>query len=88
MVSSAVLTISAVIYLVTCQYIFVNMFTGVVVENFSYVFQTTGGAKSITREEVRAFKQVWAQFANQQTGFLERSQFGRFFHVCSTAAII
>ncbi|KII90373.1 hypothetical protein PLICRDRAFT_173801 [Plicaturopsis crispa FD-325 SS-3] len=61
------------------MYIFVNMFTGVVVENFSYVFQTTGGAKSITREEMRAFKKVWAQFANQKTGYLERSRFVPFF---------
>ncbi|KAI0247528.1 Ion transport protein-domain-containing protein [Lactifluus subvellereus] len=61
------------------MYIFVNMFTGVVVENFSYVFQTTGGAKAVTREEMRAFKKIWAEFANQKTGFLERAQFVPFF---------
>ncbi|KAI0292410.1 hypothetical protein BC826DRAFT_1019067 [Russula brevipes] len=38
------------------MYIFVNMFTGLVVENFSYVYQTTGGAKVVTREEMQAFK--------------------------------
>ena len=54
---------------------------GVVVENFSYVYQTTGGAKAVTREEMRAFKKVWAEFANQKTGFLERSQFVPFFRV-------
>lgn len=57
------------------------MFTGVVVENFSYVFQTTGGAKSITREEMRAFKKVWAEFANQKSGYLERNRFVPFFAV-------
>jgi voltage-dependent calcium channel len=56
--------------------------TGVVVENFSYVFQVTGGAKSITREEMRAFKKVWAELANQKTGFLERNNFVPFFGVC------
>ncbi|KDQ58077.1 hypothetical protein JAAARDRAFT_69375 [Jaapia argillacea MUCL 33604] len=61
------------------MYIFVNMFTGVVVESFSYVFQTTGGATSISREEMRAFKKVWAQFANKKTGLLERNQFVLFF---------
>lgn len=61
------------------MYIFVNMFTGVVVESFSYVFQSTGGAKSITREEMRDFKKVWARFANQKTGYLERSNFVPFF---------
>ncbi|THH14934.1 hypothetical protein EW146_g5467 [Bondarzewia mesenterica] len=61
------------------MYIFVNMFTGVVVENFSYVFQMTGGSKAVTREEMRAFKKVWAEFANPRTGFLERNRFVPFF---------
>ena len=58
------------------------MILGVVVENFSYVFQTSaGGAKSITREQMRAFKKVWAEFANAETGYLEQKQFVRFFAV-------
>ncbi|KLO12110.1 hypothetical protein SCHPADRAFT_875932 [Schizopora paradoxa] len=61
------------------MYIFVNMFTGVVVESFSYVFQLVGGAKSITREEMRSFKKVWAEFANPRTGYLEKHQIVRFF---------
>jgi hypothetical protein len=55
--------------------------TGLVVENFSYVYQTTGGAKVVTREEMRAFKKVWAEFANQKTGLLERAQLVPFFRV-------
>jgi hypothetical protein len=54
---------------------------GVVVESFSYVYQTTGGAKAVTREEMRAFKKIWAEFANPKTGFLERPQFVPFFRV-------
>ena len=54
---------------------------GVVVESFYYVFQMTGGAKSITREEIRAFKKVWAELANPRTGYLERTNFVRFFSV-------
>ena len=51
-------------------------------ENFSYVFQTSaGGAKSITREEMRSFKKVWEEFANAKTGHLERPSFVRFFQV-------
>ncbi|KAJ3847312.1 Ion transport protein-domain-containing protein [Lentinula lateritia] len=61
------------------MYIFVNLFTGVVVDSFSYVFQASGGSRAITREEMRAFKKVWAEFANPQTGYLERSQFVPFF---------
>jgi hypothetical protein len=49
-------------------------YAGLVVENFSYVYQTTGGAKSVTREEMRAFKKVWAEFANPKTELLERAQ--------------
>lgn len=55
--------------------------TGVVVENFSYVFQLAGGTKSVDREQMRAFKKVWAEFANQRTGYLERHKFVPFFSV-------
>ncbi len=34
------------------RYIFVNMFTGVVVESFAYVYQMPGGS-SLNREEMR-----------------------------------
>jgi len=61
------------------MYIFANLFTGVVVESFYYVFQMSGGAKAITREEIRSFKKVWAEFANPKTGYLERTNFVRFF---------
>ncbi|KAH9916480.1 Ion transport protein-domain-containing protein [Fomitopsis serialis] len=61
------------------MYIFVNLFVGVVVESFYYVFQMSGGSKSITREEMRNFKKVWAAFANPKTGYLERDRFVPFF---------
>ncbi|KAG6861044.1 hypothetical protein C0995_004545 [Termitomyces sp. Mi166 len=68
------------------KYIFLNLFTGVVVENFSYVFQTSaGGAKSITREQMRSFKKVWAEFANPKTGYLENHRFVPFFGKLSGA---
>lgn len=50
-------------------------------ENFSYVFQLTGGTKSITRDEMRAFKKAWAKFANPKTQQLERNLFVPFFAV-------
>ena len=56
---------------------------GVVVESFYYVFQMTGGAKEITREEMRSFKKVWAEFSNPKTGYLERHRFTAFFNVSS-----
>ncbi|KAF8548118.1 hypothetical protein OG21DRAFT_1489654 [Imleria badia] len=58
---------------VLSMYIFVNMFTGVIVESFSYIFQSTsGGLKSITRHETRAFKKAWAEFSDPNTRLLER----------------
>ncbi|KAG9101606.1 calcium channel protein [Ceratobasidium sp. 370] len=60
------------------MYIFVNMFTGVVVENFSYVFQLSG-EMSITREEMRAFKKVWGEFDPDRTGYIPRSKLVAFF---------
>ncbi|RXW13126.1 hypothetical protein EST38_g12727 [Candolleomyces aberdarensis] len=63
------------------MYIFVNIFTGAIVENFSYVFQAAGsGAKSTTREEMRSFKKVWAEFSNPKTGHLEGHRFTAFFN--------
>lgn len=61
---------------------------GVVVENFSYVFQITGGSKAVTREEMRAFKKVWAEFANKRTGYLERSNFVPFFGVSTLYTLV
>jgi hypothetical protein len=63
------------------MYIFVNLFTGVVVESFSFVFQSTktGTVASVTREEMRSFKKVWAEFVNPDTGLLERGNLVRFF---------
>jgi len=59
------------------------MFTGVVVQNFSYVFQSTGGAQTITREEIRSFKKTWAEFSNPKTGLLEQSRLVPFLGVSS-----
>lgn len=41
----------------------------------------TGGAKAITREEIRSFKKVWAELANPKTGYMERANFVKFFGV-------
>lgn len=47
---------------VTSMYIILNCFTGVVVENFSYIFQL-GGKPVLTREDIRSFKKAWLQVA-------------------------
>jgi len=53
---------------------------GVVVENFSFVFQTAGTV-SLSREEMRSFKKVWTEFDPSRKGHLPRSKFVAFFSV-------
>lgn len=52
-------------------------------QNFSYVFQSTGGAKAITREEIRSFKKTWAEYSNPKTGLLEQRRLVPFLGVSS-----
>ena len=63
-----------------------ELVSGVVVESFYYVFQMTGGSRDVTRQQMRAFKKVWAHYANQRTGYLERNKFAEFFHVRYSSA--
>lgn len=59
-----------------------DLLAGVVVENFSYVFQASGGgSKSVTREQMRAFKKIWREYANPKTGYLERAHFVEYLSV-------
>ena len=59
-----------------------NIHVGEVVENFAYVFQvSSSGTTSISREQMRSFKKIWAQYSNPKTQYLERSQFAKFFSV-------
>jgi hypothetical protein len=78
-----------------CRYIFMNMFTGVVVESFAYVYQRPGGV-SVNREELSelaspsddqklrisgAFKKVWSSIDTERTGYIKRKDYIRFFSV-------
>ncbi|PWN49893.1 hypothetical protein IE53DRAFT_331270, partial [Violaceomyces palustris] len=67
---------------VISMYIFLNMFTGTVVENFSYVFQI-GGKTTLSREEMRAYKEVWAEFDRERLGYIRRDQLVPFFRKLS-----
>jgi len=67
---------------VVSMYIFLNMFTGTVVENFSYIFQV-GGKMSLSRAQLRAFKKAWAHFDPDRTGYITRDKFIPFFRSLS-----
>lgn len=66
---------------VISMYVFLNLLTAVVVENFSYVFSLYGRVKAVNREEMRNFKKTWAEFDGQGTGYLRRKDFIPFFSV-------
>lgn len=59
------------------MYIFVSLFVSLIFESFSYVYQRSSGLYAISREETRRFKQAWATFDPNGTGFISKEQFPR-----------
>lgn len=60
------------------MYIFVNLFISLIYESFSYVYQRSSGLSIISREEIRRFKQAWAEFDPNGTGYITKEVFPRF----------
>ncbi|KAK5137370.1 hypothetical protein LTR08_008948 [Meristemomyces frigidus] len=60
------------------MYIFVNLFISLIYESFSYVYQRSSGLSVISREEIRRFKQAWAEFDPNGTGYISKETFPRF----------
>jgi hypothetical protein len=65
------------------MYIFVNLFVSLIYESFSYVYQRSSGLSVISREEIRRFKQAWAEFDPHGTGFISKEAFPRLLGVSS-----
>jgi hypothetical protein len=65
------------------MYIFVNLFVSLIYESFSYVYQRSSGLSVISREEIRRFKQAWAEFDPNGTGYISRDVFPRLLGVSS-----
>ncbi|KAF2472109.1 calcium channel-like protein subunit Cch1 [Lindgomyces ingoldianus] len=59
------------------MYLFVNLFVSLIYESFSYVYQRSSGLSVISREEIRRFKQAWAEFDPNGTGYISREAFPR-----------
>ena len=59
------------------MYIFVSLFVSLIFESFSYVYQRSSGLSVVTREEIRRFKQAWATFDPEGTGFIPMEVFPR-----------
>ncbi|EAW07729.1 calcium channel protein CCH1 [Aspergillus clavatus NRRL 1] len=59
------------------MYIFVSLFVSLIFESFSYVYQRSSGLYAISREEIRRFKQAWATYDPDGTGYISKEQFPR-----------
>jgi hypothetical protein len=59
------------------MYLFVNLFVSLIYESFSYVYQRSSGLSVISREEIRRFKQAWAEFDPNGTGYISKEIFPR-----------
>ena len=57
------------------MYIFVSMFVSLIFESFSYVYQRSSGLSVVSREEIRRFKQAWATFDAEGSGYISKDQF-------------
>lgn len=58
---------------VISMYIFLNMFTGTVVENFSYIFDL-GSKAVLTPEDIRGFKSAWSRLDRGRKGYIQKDQ--------------
>ncbi|KAG7696870.1 hypothetical protein KL950_001797 [Ogataea haglerorum] len=56
------------------MYIFLNILISVVINSFSYVYNSSGPHSLLTREEIRKFKRSWREFDPDGSGFIDPSQ--------------
>ncbi|ODH25619.1 hypothetical protein ACO22_05212 [Paracoccidioides brasiliensis] len=62
---------------IVSMYIFVSLFVSLIFESFSYVYQRSSGLYAISREEIRRFKQAWATYDPDGTGYISKEVFPR-----------
>ncbi|KAI5776754.1 Ion transport protein-domain-containing protein [Geopyxis carbonaria] len=62
---------------IVSMYIFVSMFISLIFESFSYVYQRSGDSSSVSREEIRKFKQAWSKFDPDGSGYIPKDKFPR-----------
>lgn len=59
------------------MYIFVSLFVSLIFESFSYVYQRSSGMFVLSRDEIRRFKEAWATFDPDGTGYISKDVFPR-----------
>ncbi|GAN08579.1 cation channel family protein [Mucor ambiguus] len=57
-------------FYVVCTYIFVNLFTVIVIDNFSFTFDKRNQFTLITRTDLRHFKKAWSMLDPRATGYM------------------
>ena len=70
-----------ILWNILSMYLFVNLFVSLIYESFSYVYQRSSGLSVISREEIRRFKQAWAEFDPSGSGYISKEAFPRFLGV-------
>ncbi|CAO3597547.1 unnamed protein product [Absidia cylindrospora] len=61
-----------IIFYVVCTYIFVNLFTVVVINNFSFTFDKRNKFTLLTRTDLRHYKNAWEEYDPNATGFIQK----------------
>ena len=64
-----------ILWNILSMYLFVSMFVSLIFESFSYVYQQSKGLSAVSREEIRRFKQAWATFDPDGTGYISKEAF-------------
>ncbi|KAI1005582.1 Calcium-channel protein [Podosphaera aphanis] len=59
------------------MYIFTSLFVSLIYESFSYVYQNSNELRKVSREDIRRFKEAWALFDPNGTGFIPKQKFPR-----------
>ena len=62
---------------IVSMYIFVSLFVSLIFESFSYVYQRSSDLSTVSREEIRRFKQAWATYDPDGTGYISMEVFPR-----------
>lgn len=75
--SAAWATILFISWNILSMYIFVSLFVSLIYESFSYVYQRSSGLAVVNREETRRFKQAWATFDPEGSGYISKEDFPR-----------
>ena len=73
-----------ILWNILSMYIFVSMFVSLIYESFSYVYQRSSGLSVVSRDEIRRFKQAWATFDPDGTGYISKEAFPRLLGVSSS----